>query len=382
MTTHDRWLLPDGIDEVLPAAAARIEQLRRQLLDLYGGWGYQLVIPPLVEFTESLLIGLGSDIDLLTFRVTDQVSGRSMGIRADITPQVARIDAHSLAEAGVSRLCYAGSVLHTRQTSLLASRCPIKLGVELYGDNSMQADLEVISLMLETMTSVGVPRVILDLGHVGIYRALLEGSGLDVDQETAVFDALQRKSLPDLASAVENVQDPQRRQQILDLASMHGDESVLQNIPYAHAAVAELCAVSTAISQRYPAVEVYFDLGELRGYHYHTGLVFAAYVPGHGQAVANGGRYDDVGQVFGRARPATGFNTDLKALLELLAGSLAPADTAAISAPALGDDALWQKVAELRAAGEVVISSLSGETDARCDRQLLPRDGKWVVEKC
>ena len=269
MTTHERWLLPDGIDEVLPAAAARIEQLRRQLLDLYGGWGYQLVIPPLVEFTESLLIGLGSDIDLLTFRVTDQVSGRSMGIRADITPQVARIDAHSLAEAGVSRLCYAGSVLHTRQTSLLASRCPIKLGVELYGDNSMQADLEVISLMLETMTSVGVPRVILDLGHVGIYRALLEGSGMDVDQETAVFDALQRKSLPDLASAVENVQDPQRRQQILDLASMHGDESVLQNIPYAHAAVAELRAVSTAISQRYPAVEVYFDLGELRGYHYH-----------------------------------------------------------------------------------------------------------------
>lgn len=382
MTTHDRWLLPDGIEELLPVAAAKVEQLRRQLLDLYGSWGYQLVIPPLVEFTESLLIGLGSDIELLTFRVTDQISGRSMGIRADITPQVARIDAHSLAQEGVSRLCYAGEVLHTRQTSLLASRSPIKLGAELYGDPSLQADLEVISLMLETMTTAGVPRVILDLGHVGIYRALLHGSGLDEAQEQAVFDALQRKSLPDLGDALQAVSNQQRRQQILELAGMHGDETVLQNIPYADAAVAELREVSGAIARRYPAVEIYFDLGELRGYHYHTGLVFAAYVPGHGQAVANGGRYDDVGQVFGRARPATGFNTDLKALLEILAGSLAVPETVAISAPAQGDAALWELVAELRAGGEVVISSLSGEIDPRCDRQLRSREGKWKVEKC
>jgi len=382
VTTHDRWLLPDGIEEVLPVQAAKVEQLRRQLLDLYSSWGYQLVIPPLVEFTESLLIGLGSDIDMLTFRLTDQISGRSMGIRADITPQVARIDAHSLAEEGVSRLCYAGSVLHTRQTSLLASRSPVKLGAELYGDASLQADLEVISLMLETMTSAGVGRVILDLGHVGIYRALLQGSGLDEAQEQAVFDALQRKSLPDLGLAIQAVQDGQRRQQILDLASMHGDESVLEHIPYAEAAVAELREISAAISQRYPEVEIYFDLGELRGYHYHTGLVFAAYVPGHGQAVANGGRYDDVGQVFGRARPATGFNTDLKALLDLLGGALVPGDAAAISAPAKGDIALWQKVSELRSSGEVVITSLSGEIDPRCDRQLQLRAGEWEVEKC
>jgi ATP phosphoribosyltransferase regulatory subunit len=382
VTTHDRWLLPDGIEEVLPVQAAKVEQLRRQLLDLYGSWGYQLVIPPLVEFTESLLIGLGSDIDMLTFRLTDQISGRSMGIRADITPQVARIDAHSLAEEGVSRLCYAGSVLHTRQTSLLASRSPVKLGAELYGDPSLQADLEVISLMLETMTSAGVGRVILDLGHVGIYRALLQGSGLDEAQEQAVFDALQRKSLPDLGLALQAVQDGQRRQQILDLASMHGTGAVLEHIPYAEAAVAELREISAAISQRYPEVEIYFDLGELRGYHYHTGLVFAAYVPGHGQAVANGGRYDDVGQVFGRARPATGFNTDLKALLNLLDGALVPGEAAAISAPAKGDVALWQKVSELRSSGEVVITSLSGEIDPRCDRQLQLRDGEWEVEKC
>lgn len=382
MTTHDRWLLPDGIEEVLPIPAARVEQLRRQLLDLYSRWGYQLVIPPLVEFTESLLIGLGSDIELLTFKVIDQMSGRSMGIRADITPQVARIDAHSLAQEGISRLCYAGSVLHTRQTSLLASRSPIKLGAELYGDPSLQADLEVISLMLETISSAGAPRVILDLGHVGIYREALRDSGLDTDQANLVFDALQRKSLPDLAIALEAVSDAQRRQQILELASMHGDESLLQNIPYAASAVAELRQVSAAISQRYPAVEIYFDLGELRGYHYHTGLVFAAYVPGHGQALANGGRYDDVGQVFGRARPATGFNTDLKALLELLPGSMAASEGGAVSAPAEDDAALWHKVAELRATGETVIASLSGEIDPRCNRRLHLRDGKWEIESC
>jgi ATP phosphoribosyltransferase regulatory subunit len=382
VTIHDRWLLPDGIEEVLPEAAASCEQLRRQLLDLYAGWGYQLVIPPLVEFTESLLIGLGSDIDLLTFRVTDQISGRTMGIRADITPQVARIDAHSLAQEGVSRLCYAGSVLHTQQTSLLGSRSPIKLGAELYGDSSLQADLEVISLMLETLVSVGLPRIVLDLGHVGIYHSLLQDSGLDDAQEAAVFDALQRKSLPDLGLALQTLEDDERRQQFLALASMHGDQSVLQHIDYAEDAVSQLREVSAAIAQRYPDVEVYFDLGELRGYHYHTGLVFAAYVPGHGQALANGGRYDDVGQVFGRARPATGFNTDLKALLELLAVSGTTQGGGAISAPAPGDAALWEKMAELRANGECVVTSLSGETDSRCDRQLVQRNGQWTIETC
>jgi ATP phosphoribosyltransferase regulatory subunit len=382
VTIHDRWLLPDGIEEVLPEAAASCEQLRRKLLDLYASWGYQLVIPPLVEFTESLLIGLGRDIDLLTFRVTDQNSGRTMGIRADITPQVARIDAHSLAQEGISRLCYAGSVLHTQQTSLLGSRSPIKLGAELYGDSSLQADLEVISLMLETLVSVGLPKIVLDLGHVGIYRSLLEDSGLDEVQEAAVFDALQRKSLPDLALALGELEDDERRQQFLALASMHGDQSVLQNISYAEESVSQLREVSAAIAQRYPEVEIYFDLGEVRGYHYHTGLVFAAYVPWYGQALANGGRYDDVGEVFGRARPATGFNTDLKALLDLVVVSGASQAVRAISSPSQGDASLWEKVAELRAAGECVVSSLSGEIDSRCDRQLVQRNNQWIIETC
>jgi ATP phosphoribosyltransferase regulatory subunit len=380
MTTVDRWLLPDGVEEVLPVPAAKVEQLRRALLDLYAGWGYQLVIPPLMEFTESLLIGLGSDIEMLTFRVTDQLSGRNMGIRADITPQVARIDAHSLAQSGISRFCYAGSVLHTRPISLLASRSPIKLGAELYGDDSLQADIEVISLMLETLKVAGIHGCTLDLGHVGIYQKLLAECGLAESQEQQVFDALQRKSLPDLKAILADLPPPQR-EKILQLASLHGGEVVLEQVSWADEVVQELRTVAAAISSRYPEVKVYFDLGELRGYHYHTGLVFAAYVDGHGQAVANGGRYDDVGQVFGRARPATGFSTDLKALLQLLSASLPATCNTAICAPAQTDVGLWQRLGELRAAGEVVITSLSGEIDPRCDRQLVCRDGEWEIER-
>jgi len=379
MTTVDRWLLPDGIEEVLPVPAAKVEQLRRSLLDLYQSWGYQLVIPPLVEFTESLLIGLGADIDLLTFRITDQLSGRTMGIRADITPQVARIDAHSLAADGISRFCYAGSVLHTRPTTLLASRTPIKLGAELYGDDSLQADIEIISLMLETLRAAGIDGVTLDLGHVGIYRSVLAEAGLDAEQEQAVFDALQRKSLPDLEVALEGVA-PEQRQLIIGLANLHGDASVLDTPGYAAEPLGELRQVAAAVAERYPGVDIYFDLAELDGYHYHTGLVFAVYVEGYGQAVANGGRYDDVGAVFGRSRPATGFSTDLKALLELLSDSLGDAGPGAISAPAATDPALREVMSELRSRGEVVITSLSGEIDPRCNRQLVERDGKWIVE--
>ena len=381
MTTVDRWLLPDGVEEVLPVPAAKVEQLRRVLLDLYSSWGYQLVIPPLVEFTESLLIGLGTDIDMLTFRVTDQLSGRTMGIRADITPQVARIDAHSLAQPGISRLCYAGSVLHTRPASLLASRSPIKLGAELYGDSSLQGDIEVISLMLETLKVAGVENCTLDLGHVGIYRKLLASCELSEEREQQVFDALQRKSLPDLENVLADLPQ-QQRQQILELASLHGGAAILEQVSWADEVVAELRAVAAAIAERYPQVNIYFDLCELRGYNYHTGLVFAAYVSGHGQALANGGRYDDVGQVFGRARPATGFNTDLKALLPLLTDAPSTAQANAICAPVQTDDKLWQAVAQLRATGETVITSLSGEVDPRCDRQLVSRDGDWEIEPC
>jgi len=382
MKKLDRWLLPDGIEEVLPASAEKVEELRRALLDLYRSWGYQLVIPPLVEFTESLLIGLGADIDLLTFRITDQLSGRNMGIRADITPQVARIDARSLPTEGVSRFCYAGSVLHTRPTSTLASRSPIKVGVELYGDAGLNADIEVICLMLETLETAGVRGITLDLGHVGVSRRLLADSGLEGEAAAAVFDALQRKSLPDLQEVLEAVEKEDCRARIPELVELHGGAAVLDRAPWAEAEVATLRSVTAAVAARYPDVEIYYDLCELCGYRYHTGLVFAAYVADHGQALANGGRYDDVGRVFGRARPATGFNTDLKALLSLLPGGDRVRGDGAIGAPAEGGPGLWEKVAELRAAGEVVITSLSGELDSRCGRQLVTRDGDWVVESC
>jgi len=381
----DRWQLPDGVEEVLPAQAELVERLRRQLLDLYRSWGYQLVIPPLMEFTESLLIGLGQDLDLLTFKLTDQFSGRTMGVRADITPQVARIDAHSLAEQGVTRLCYAGSTLHTRPKSLMASRSPIQLGAELYGDNSLAADVEVVRLMLTTLEAAGLADITLDLGHVGVYEAVLATANLSADQEKTVFDALQRKSVPDLQLALAG-EEQGIADLIIALVGLHGDETVLadarelfaEKASAALPAVDALQEVAIAVRRQHPGLDIYFDLAELRGYHYHTGIVFAAYVPGHGQALANGGRYNDVGAVFGRARPATGFATDLKALMTLLPAS--DAGQGAISMPDADDPALAAKVNELRAAGEIVINALGAEANPRCDQELVLEAGQWQVQ--
>jgi ATP phosphoribosyltransferase regulatory subunit len=380
----DHWQLPDGMEEILPDEAESVEALRRTLLDLYRSWGYRLVIPPLMEFTESLLVGLGEDLDLLTFKLTDQLSGRALGIRADITPQVARIDAHSLAEGGVTRLCYAGSTLHTRPKSLLASRSPMQLGAELYGDDSLGADVEIVRLMLATLDATGLTGVTLDLGHVGIYKAVLAKAGLSAEKEKTVFDALQRKSVPDLRHALADT-EPTVAALIIALVDLHGDETVLaearelfaKDVPDALAGVDALQEVACDIRRQLPDLDIYFDLAELRGYHYHTGLVFAAYVLGCGQALANGGRYNDVGAVYGRARPATGFNTDLKALVALLPGAAVVGT--AISMPDADDPALDQQVRELRAKGEVVINCLSGDPDPRCDRELAEDNGQWSV---
>ena len=385
MTRVDHWQLPDGMEEVLPGQAEAVENLRRALLDLYRSWGYRLVIPPLMEFTESLLVGLGEDLDLLTFKLTDQFSGRTLGIRADITTQVARIDAHSLAENGVTRLCYAGSTLHTRPKSLMASRSPIQLGAELYGDDSLGADVEIVRLMLATLETAGLFDITLDLGHVGIYEAVLATAGLSREQEATVFDALQRKSVPDLNLALVGV-DPNIAALIVALVDLHGDETVLEAarslfadaVPGALMAIDALQEVACNLRRQSPELDIYFDLSELRGYHYHTGLVFAAYVAGCGQALANGGRYNDVGAVFGRARPATGFATDLKSLMAMLPTTSARQQ--AISLPNADDPALNLRVRELRAEGEVVISCLSGSPDSQCDRHLVECDGHWQVK--
>jgi len=394
MATADRWLLPDGVEELLPPQAEQVEQLRRKLLDLYRSWGYELVIPPLIEFTDSLLVGLGSDIDLQTFKVVDQLSGRTMGIRADITPQAARIDAHSLRRQGPARLCYAGSVLHTKPKSLMASRSPIQLGAELYGDGGLASDVEIITLMLATLQASGVEKITLDLGHVGVYRALIDLAQPAPAQEQRLFDALQRKSAVDIEQAIaEGIDNGPVADMLRSLSQLNGDSSVLPRarslLASAPAEVAiaidRLEQVAERIQARMPQVDLYFDLSELRGFHYHTGLVFSALAPGCGQALANGGRYDDIGEVFGRARPATGFNTDLKALLGFLpaadsgVGSILVAVAAELSPEQ--DSELWQRVEQLRDRGERVVFALSEQQPSdEFERQLVLRAGQWLVE--
>lgn len=386
MTIADRWLLPDGVEEILPHQAWCIESLRRELLDLYRSWGYELVMPPLIEFAEALLIGLGSDMDLATFKLTDQITGRTLALRADITPQTARIDAHSLRREGVTRLCYVGNVVHTRPQSLLASRTPFVAGAELYGAHSLDADAEVIGLMLQSLKVAGLSKVFLDLGHVGIYRSLVNAAAIDADAERALFDALQRKAVVEVAALIDqHVADAKLGDMLKKLVQLNGDRTVLDTARTMLAlapkpvleAIDALQQVADRVTARLPQVTLYFDLAELRGYHYHTGLVFAAFVPGFGQAVANGGRYDDIGAVFGRARPATGFSCDLKALISLAQPT--PQPGRAIAAPAAGDAAMWSAVDALRAAGEQVLVAFDGALPAGCDRELVLSGGRWQL---
>lgn len=392
MATVDRWLLPDGIEEVLPPEAAGIEVARRRVLDLFQCWGYEFVVTPHLEYLESLLTGAGQDLDLRTFKVTDPLSGRQMGFRADITPQVARIDAHTLRRQGPSRLCYAGSVLHAKPRDLTTSRSPIQLGAELYGDSSPASDIEVISLLVATLEMASVADVHIDLGHVGIYRGLAAAAKLSESEETQLFEALQRKAIDEVAQLTADLPEHLARM-LRSLAELCGGRDVLDLAQAClvdapddvHAALDELLAIADALSIRYPELPLYFDLGELRGYNYHTGVVFAAFVPGVGQAIAQGGRYDDIGADFGRARPATGFSTDLKTLVSL--GKMDIAGPAAgIWAPDSHDLYLWQTVQRLRQEGEIVIQALpgQGETDAAgagCDRKLRQIEGRWQVVK-
>ncbi|MFI8480536.1 ATP phosphoribosyltransferase regulatory subunit [Pseudomonas sp. NPDC078700] len=390
MATVDRWLLPDGIEEVLPPEAARIEVARRQVLDLFQCWGYEFVVTPHIEYLESLLTGAGQDLDLRTFKVIDPLSGRQMGFRADITPQVARIDAHTLRREGPSRLCYAGSVLHAQPRALTTSRSPIQLGAELYGDASPASDVEVISLLVNTLELAVVPDVHMDLGHVGIYRGLARAAGLSGVVEQQLFDALQRKAIDEIAELTEAL-PAELRKMLRALAELCGGRDVLDLAQAClveapddvHAALDDLVAIADELSLRYPELPLYFDLGELRGYHYHTGVVFAAFVPGVGQSIAQGGRYDDIGADFGRARPATGFSTDLKTLVSL--GNMQLPDApAGIWAPDHHDVYLWQAVQKLRGEGARVVQALPEQNladahEAGCDRQLQLRDGRWQV---
>jgi ATP phosphoribosyltransferase regulatory subunit len=386
----NRWLLPDGVEEILPGQAQAVEQMRRGLLDLYASWGYELVMPPLLEFTDSLLSGVGGDLNLLTLKVTDQLSGQLMGLRADITPQAARIDAHSYVKNGPNRLCYTDHVLHAKPKSPLAVRTPLQAGVELFGESGLDADIEVISLLMASLEQVGVTQVTLDLGHVGICRALLEALALSPEQESEFFDLLQTKDVGEIKGWVAASLDSAEAVDWLPcLPALCGDESILQvarerlaDAPAeVAAAIDELEAVYEVIRERYPQVNVYFDLGEFRGYHYHTGIVFSAYVDGKGDAIANGGRYDHIGEAYGRARPATGFGLNLTSVLSLAPLSERPAG---IYAPASTDSAQWQAIKRLREQGERVVSGLSqlqaDFDELCCDRQLVLENDVYSVK--
>lgn len=323
---ENRWLLPDGFEELWPDEAWRLELMRRGFLDLCRARGYALAAPPLVEHVESLSAGVGRDLDAATFKLVDPESGKLLGLRADMTPQVARMDAHLLREEGATRLCYAGPVLRARPDAFGGPRELLQAGAELYGDARPEADCEVIALMTETLRASGIAEFSLDLGHVGIYRALIAGTSLRAEAERALFDALRRKSRPEIIALAPTLDLPvPQREALLSLPTLNGDYRVIETArpilaacgPAVREALDNLLAVAERIRQKLPRVPLFLDLAELRGYAYHTGAVFAAYVPGQGQAIAQGGRYDDIGRAFGRARAATGFSADLRQWLRI-----------------------------------------------------------------
>ncbi len=384
-------MLPDGVKEILPTEAWQVEALRRKLLSLFDSWGYDLVMPPMIEYLESLLTGTGNDLALNTFQVTDQLTGRMMGLRADTTPQVARIDAHSLNHQSPSRLCYANSVLHTIPANMLTGRSPLQIGAELYGHAGVASDIEVISLMLESLqlAQLGQP-LTLDLGHVGVYRALVERAELGADDEAELFALLQKKSLTELDALLARLPlSDSQRQAFRLLSRLNGGSdtidraraALLDDYPEMVAVLDDLQAIAEAVEQRFPSVTLYFDLAELRGYNYHTGVVFAVFIPSHGQPLAKGGRYDEIGKVFGRARPATGFSGDLKVISELAVDHAKR--RGAVLAPAEGGSALGAAISALRDQGERVMQELPGAAidlaEVGCDRRLVLRDGDWCV---
>jgi len=390
MMTTNRWLLPEGVEEILPPKAMELEHLCRTIIDLLSTWGYEFVIPPMIEYLESLLTGTGEDLDLKTFKLTDQLSGRLMGIRADMTPQVARIDAHLLKRDTPTRLCYLGSVLHTRPGKSGETRSPLQLGAELYGHAGVASDIEIVKLMLATLKHVGINQSYIDLGHIGVFRSLSSQSSLSDEQQAAVFEALQRKAKDELKALYNdwNVNDDASKA-LLELIDLNGDVSVLDEAEKIFKNVsadvlddiAEVKALSDSIKDQ-SDVAINIDLAELRGYHYHTGMVYTAFVQGKGEGIAFGGRYDDIGSAFGRARPATGFSLDVKSLLKFQKNATTVADR--IFAPASDDLALKEKINELRDSGKVVVQELNGQqataSDMDCNQQLMLENGKWLIK--
>ena len=381
------WVLPDHIADVLPSEARHIEELRRELLDTARGYGYELVMPPLLEHLESLLTGTGEALDLQTFKLVDQLSGRMMGLRADTTPQVARIDAHLLNRQGVARLCYCGPVLHTRPDRPHATREPLQFGAEIYGHGGLEADLEALLLALDCLKATQVRDLTVDMADARIVRSLLAGIALDAAALGRIHATLAAKDASELAALTRDF-PAASREGLLALVSLYGDEKILveakrtlPSSPALHQALANLQWLAGHLR----GARVSFDLADMRGYAYYSGARFAIYTPGASDGLVRGGRYDEVGAVFGRNRPAVGFSLDVKELVAVAAGRPLKA---AVRAPWLdgGEDAaeLRDAIADLRGQGETVVCVLPGhesEVDEfQCDRELVRAAGRWVVK--
>jgi len=381
-----KWLLPEYIEDILPAEAERVERLRRRILDLFHAWGYELVVPPMLEYLDSLLTGTGHDLDLKTFKLVDQLSGRMLGLRADITPQVARIDAHLLNRQGVTRLCYAGTVLHTQPSGLLRTREPMQIGAEIYGHAGLESDIEIQALMLRALKAAGLDGIHLDLGHVSVFRSLVTRASLAQEKVAELFQVLQAKDVAALRELSAGL-DERTREALLLLPELYGGPEILDvarkrlpGYPELLACLDLLQAIGRQLNG--DVGELCFDLAELRGYHYHSGVVFAAYAGGRPEAIVRGGRYDEVGRAFGRARPATGFTMDLRELAGMGNGDDKGQRVLAPYAP--DDKALQAEISRLRAAGSVVIVDLPGHEGSRaelgCGKQLVRSGSAWKVE--
>ncbi len=384
----NNWQLPEGIEESLPDEALKLESLRSRLLDLYQSWGYEFVMPPMIEYLDSLLVD-SPTLDLQTFKITDQLSGKMMGIRADMTPQIARIDAHCLQSKSPARFSYIGTVLKTRPDSFGGSRAPLQFGVELYGYEGVEADLEVINLMLDSMEICSVSSLHIDLGHVGIFKEISKMAGLSQGQEDTLFDMLQRKSIPEIKLFLQTLElDADIKSALIALPRLIGDQGIFteakslkifqteQISQFLH----DLSLLGNKLREKYPQLEVNYDFAELCGYRYKTGIVYALYTPGEGRELARGGRYNGIGAAFGNARPATGFSADLKNLLRLSCKQ----DKIAVRKIFTDDTACEDYVRELRSQGEIVVQALGtawSPLDYGCTHRINKSNNQWTVEK-
>lgn len=393
MGEYDKWLLPEGINEILPEQAVRLEHIRRRSIDIFNQWGYRLVMPPLAEYLESFLLNEHTDLQVQTFKVTDQASGRMLGIRSDMTPQIARIDAHSLRSKDINRLCYVGEILNTRASGVGGSRSPIQIGAEIYGHKGIQSDLEILQLMLELFKQLQIKNVHLVLGHIRIYSVLIEEAGLNKKQRKYLSELMRSKAKSDIKDYLDSANvAPECKEKVLELVDCYGEFSILSaakeqfsnSSPELASAFNEIQEVGDIIAKHHPDVTLHCDLLEAPGYDYEDGLVFSAYTVGLAKEIARGGRYDGIGQVFGRARPAIGFSSNLEMIANMSQLPTAQSQQQ-VYAPRNEDPTLQEAISQARSEGKCVVIQLDDNDDPalhHCTHIFCQDNGVWVIKDC